>query len=114
VRDHLVDDPVLPRLVGRHEVVALRVLRDPLERLAGVLGEDLLEAALDVDDLARLDLDVGCLSLEVRGQLVDQDLCVRQRRPLPGVPPARSSAAIAIAAPTQVVWMSGFTNCIVS
>src|SRR5262249_55218245 len=77
VRDDLVDDPVLPRILGCHEVVALHVLRDPLERLTCVLGDDLFEATLDANYLARLDLDVGCLPFEAGGQLVDHDPCVR-------------------------------------
>ncbi len=32
----------------------------------------------------------------------------------PVVPPARSRALTDTATPTQVVWMSGFTNCIAS
>jgi hypothetical protein len=38
MRDHSVDDPVLARFVRCHEVVALHVLRDPFERLPGVVG----------------------------------------------------------------------------
>ena len=64
VLDHAVDDAVLLRLLGAHEVVALGVLGDLLERLAGVLGDDLVEAAADVDDLLGVDLDVGRLALE--------------------------------------------------
>ncbi len=33
---------------------------------------------------------------------------------LPFVPPVRSSEPIDIAIPTQIVWMSGLMNCIVS
>ena len=33
---------------------------------------------------------------------------------LPFAPPARSRAPMLIAMPTQIVWTSGFTNCIVS
>ena len=33
---------------------------------------------------------------------------------LPGVPAASSTAAAEAAWPMQTVWMSGFTNCIVS
>jgi hypothetical protein len=35
MRDDSVDDPVFARLFGCHEVVALHVFRDPVERLAG-------------------------------------------------------------------------------
>ena len=57
-------------------------LGDLLEVLAGVLGEDLVEAAAHVDDLLGVDLDVRGLALEGRGDLVDQDLRVGQRHAL--------------------------------
>src|SRR6266571_7976161 len=82
VGDHIVDDSVLLGLLGIHEVVALHVLGDLLHRLPGVVGDDLLEAPLEADDLARLDLDIGPLPLEAARNLVDQDLGVRQRHPL--------------------------------
>ena len=66
-------------------------------------------------DLARLDLDVGRLPLEAARDLVDEDLrsaAVAMR--LPFVPPARSSAPIDIAMPTQIVCTSGLMYCIVS
>src|SRR5512141_3129167 len=79
VRDNVVDDSVLLGLVGIHVVVALHVLRNLLVRLIRVLGDDLLQAPLEIDRLARLDLDVGALTLEAAGDLVDEDLRVRQR-----------------------------------
>src|SRR6478736_5803343 len=82
VRDHLVDDAVLLSFFGRHVVVALHVLRDLVDGLVRVLGDDLLQAPLEADRLLGLDLDVGALALEAAGYLVDQDLGVRQRRPL--------------------------------
>src|SRR3954468_7114004 len=63
-RDDLVDDAVLLGLRGRHEVVPFRVLPDLLDRLTGVRGNDLVEAAAHVDDLSRVDLDVGRLTRE--------------------------------------------------
>ena len=76
VLDDAVDDVVLRRLLGAHEVIVLGVLGDLLERLPGVLGDDLVEALADVDDLARVDLDVRRLALEPARDLVDQDLRV--------------------------------------
>src|SRR3954453_17908629 len=43
VLDDLVDDPVLVGLVRIHVVVPLHVLRDLLDRLIRVLGDDLLQ-----------------------------------------------------------------------
>src|ERR1035437_10171433 len=79
---HAVDQSVLERLFRGHEVVALHVLGDLLPLLPGMRREDLLEPALDVDYLARLDLDVGSLALEAARNLMDQDLRVGQRRAL--------------------------------
>ena len=42
--DDLVHQPVVLGLAGVHEVVAVGVLLDLLDVLAGVLGEDLVEA----------------------------------------------------------------------
>src|SRR5829696_3574028 len=86
--DDPVDDAVVLGLVRAHEVVALGVLLDFLDVLAGVLGDDLVKPAPHVDDLARVDLDVGGLPLEARGHLVDQDLRVGQRHAL-ALRPAR-------------------------
>src|SRR5829696_321767 len=82
VLDDAVDDLVLLRLLRAHEVVALGVLRDLVQRLPSVLGDDLVEPAPDVDDLLGMDLDVGRLAGETAGDLVDQDLRVRQRHAL--------------------------------
>jgi hypothetical protein len=71
-------------LTLRHEV-ALHVFRDTLEWLTGVLGDDLFEARLDVDHLACLNLDVGCLFFEAAGYLADQD-----RRVLAALPASPS------------------------
>src|SRR3954463_1968956 len=58
VDDHVVDDAVVLRFLCRHEVVAIHVARDLLEVLTGVVGHDLLEAPLERDRLAGMDLDV--------------------------------------------------------
>src|SRR5438552_6293076 len=81
--DDLVDQTVLQRLARRHEVVALGVVGDPLERLARFLGQHFFQAALHADRLAGANLDVGGLAPEPRRpQLVDQDLPVRERAAL--------------------------------
>src|SRR5262252_2633469 len=55
VGDDLVDDPVLLGFFGRHVVVAFRVLRHSFDGLVRVVGDDLLQAPLETDRLARLD-----------------------------------------------------------
>src|SRR5215207_10563182 len=80
--DHPVDDPVGLRFFRAEEIVALSVLPDLLQVLAGVVRDDLVEAPAQLDHLAGVDLDVGRLALEAGGDLVDQDLRVGQRHPL--------------------------------
>src|SRR5690348_2112971 len=74
VGDHLVDDSVGVRFFRSHVVVALHVLRDLVVGLVRVQGDDLLQTPLEIDRLARLDLDIGALALEAARDLVDQDL----------------------------------------
>src|SRR5438552_3923653 len=63
VGDHLVDDAVLLSFLRCHVVVALHVLRDLFDGLVRVPADDLLQAPLEIDRLARLDLDIGALAL---------------------------------------------------
>ena len=114
VLDHAVDDLVLLRLLRAHEVVPLGVLGDLVERLAGVLGDDLVEALADVDDLLGVDLDVRGLSGEAAEtwwiRIFEFGNAIR----LSGAPPASSRAPMLIATPTQMVDTSGLMNCIAS
>src|SRR5437588_1750425 len=80
--DDLVDDPVLLGLLGRHDEVTVRIVRDLLEGLPGVLGQDLVEQLPVTEDLLGLDLDVHGLALRAAVRLVDQDPGVRQGEPL--------------------------------
>src|ERR1700760_3074261 len=80
--DDPVDEPVLDGLVGLEEAVALHVEVDLLLWLSGVVGVDLVGPLADVEDLARVDLDVRGLALEARRRLVDQDPAVGQREAL--------------------------------
>jgi len=67
-----------------------------------------------VEDLARVDLDVGGLALEAAERLVNHDARMRQAEALAFAPPASSTAPMLAACPTQIVLMSGLTNCMVS
>src|ERR671929_79708 len=62
--DHAVDEAVLDGFVGLEEAVALHVGVHALLRLPRVLGVDLVDALARLDDLVRVDLDVGRLPLE--------------------------------------------------
>src|SRR5215210_2333337 len=95
--DHPVDDPVLLGLLRAQEVVALGVRLDLLEVLARVLADDLVQTPAQLDDLAGVDLDVGRLALEARGDLVMRIFALGSAIRLPFAPPPRSSAPIDIA-----------------
>ena len=69
VIDDLIHQAVLLRLFSGQEMVALAVTADGLIVLAGVLGEDLIQTALDGDDLLGMDLDVRGLPLGSAGGL---------------------------------------------
>src|SRR6185437_14573060 len=80
--EHPVDQAVLERLLGGEEAVALHVFAHLLFREASVFSVDLIQAPSHVEDLARVDLDVGRLAFKARRRLVDQDARVRQGRTL--------------------------------
>jgi len=50
--DDLVNQPVVLGFAGREEVVALGVLADFLQRLAGALGQNLVELFAGFEDFA--------------------------------------------------------------
>jgi hypothetical protein len=68
--------------VGREPEVAAGVLLDPLQRLAGLLGEDAVEPLTHLDDLARLDVDVRRRAARAARRLVQQEAGVRQADPV--------------------------------
>ncbi len=53
-----VDQAVLGRARGAHEVVTLGITLDGLEVLAGVVGQQLVETRLDAEDFLGVNLDV--------------------------------------------------------
>src|SRR3954465_10657657 len=55
--DHFIDDAVRLRLVGAHDEVTVGVLRNLVDRLAGVMSEDRVEQVPLLQDLPGLDLD---------------------------------------------------------
>lgn len=65
--NYLVDQAVFQRLLRCHEVIALGILLDGLQRLTGVLREDLVELLLGVQDVLGVDLDIGRLTLRAAG-----------------------------------------------
>src|SRR5215216_8061275 len=114
VDDHVVDDAVFLGFLGGHEVITLHVLRDFLHLLASVLRHDLLEPPLEaIVSRAWISMSVACPWKPPQTWWI-RILAFGRATRFPFAPPARMTAPIDIAIPTQVVWMSGLTYCIVS
>src|SRR5690606_11398445 len=75
---HLVDQAVLHRLFAAHEIVTIGVTGDDVDGLVAVVGQDLVQALADGEDLPGVDLDVRGLALEAAQRLVDHHARMRQ------------------------------------
>src|SRR5690606_13926514 len=62
--DHLVDNPELAGLLGRHDMISVKRPFDHIVFLAGMLHIDLVQTPLDANDVLGMTLDVGGLPLE--------------------------------------------------
>ena len=82
VGEHLVDEAVVARLLGGEPPVPPGVPLDPLDRLAGVLGDQPHHHVLGVLEVLGLDLDVDRGAADAGRALVHEDPAVRQREPL--------------------------------
>src|SRR5688500_1390463 len=80
--DHFVDHAVFLGGFGRHDEVAVAVLLDLFDRLAGVERQDLVELLAQAQYLAGPYLDVGRLATRLTSWLVDEHARVRQRESL--------------------------------
>src|SRR5713101_1827957 len=81
--DHIIKNTVFLALFGGHDVIPLRILLDPLDRLPGVQDQDVVDPLPHPQDFPRRDVDVGGLAGQPGHQrLVDHDARVRQREPL--------------------------------
>jgi len=67
---HLVDDPVLPGLLGIHEIVPFRVARHGFHRLPRMLRQQGVEPLANDQDLTRVDVDVRGLAVGAAAGLV--------------------------------------------
>src|SRR3954471_436740 len=84
MRDDGVDDAVRLCLLGRHEVVAVEVALDLLDRTAGVPRHQPVDRAAEVEDLLRLDLDLARrAAAALLRRLVLHDARMGQRAALP-------------------------------
>src|SRR3954470_13257554 len=78
-----IDDAIVARVFGSHEIVTVRVVDDLLERLTGVASQDLVVALDQELPFLHLDDRVRGIAAEAAGALVDHDPAVRQAIPLP-------------------------------
>ena len=74
--DHGIDDAVFFGFVGGHEVVAVGILFYTGEILAGVLGENVIEAIFDTEDAFGADFDIAGLAFHAAHHLVDHNFGV--------------------------------------
>jgi hypothetical protein len=77
--DYLINQSVFNRLSGGHEEIAVRVLLDLLEVLAGVARQDAVDLLARVQNLARLDVDIDRLTARAAERLMNQDALMGQR-----------------------------------
>lgn len=76
--DHPIDQAVLARFVCTHEAVAIGVLFDLFQRVAGMRDHDVVHLAFDTAQFLYMNLDfMGC-ALHPGQRLVDHDSGVRQ------------------------------------
>src|SRR6185312_17542648 len=84
--EHLVDEAVFDGLAPVHETVAVGVLLDPLDALAGVLGQDFVESITGFEHFLGVDLHVRRLPLKAAERLVDHHAGMREAEALAGSP----------------------------
>ncbi len=80
--DDVGDDAVFLGLFRAHPVVAVGVLGDALDRLAGFVGDDLVEPVTHLEDFPGLDLDLGRLAADAAHGLVQQEARVGRAVPV--------------------------------
>ncbi len=79
--DDFVDQPVFLGFLRRHEVVAVGILLDFLQGLAGLLGEEMIEAIPHAQDALGADLNVRSLPLGTAEGLMDHHFTVGKGQP---------------------------------
>ena len=90
---HLVHEAVGFGLFGSHEIVAVRVFLDLFYRAPAMLGDDAVDAVLELEHVAHADLDIAGRAFGPAQQLVDHDVRVGQRVALALGPAAKQDRA---------------------
>jgi len=81
-REDRVDQPIRLGLFRAHEAIAIHIAFDRFDRLSGVQGIERVHLRAQIQDLARLDLDVSGGALRPAGRLVNHDPRMGQGAPL--------------------------------
>ncbi|EKF42791.1 prolipoprotein diacylglyceryltransferase [Nitratireductor indicus C115] len=76
----LVDQTEIECFVSGHEVIAVERVLDGFVLLARVLDIDLVQPALQLDDILGMALDVGGLTLEAARRLMNHDARIGRRK----------------------------------
>src|SRR5690242_18411156 len=76
--EHFIHEAVFERFLRRHELIAIGVTLDPLQALAGVADENLVQVFLQPQELLRMDEEFRRGSFRARQGLMDHDACVRE------------------------------------
>src|SRR5579872_6281149 len=79
--DDIVNDTVFLALVRGHDVVALRIVLDTLDGLAGVVDQNFIDTLAHPQDFTRRNINIGRLAGKARHQgLVNDDSGIGQRK----------------------------------
>ena len=76
--EDVVDEAIVLRHLGCHEIIAFGVVFDGFEGLSAMLGKDAVQFFAQAEDFSRMDLDLGRLSLYAAKRLVDHDIRMRE------------------------------------
>src|SRR5207248_2378990 len=110
-QDDVIDDAVALGFFRTHEEVTLGVALDLLDRLAGVLRQDVVERLADAEDFLGMDLDVGGLALESTRRLMDQDAGVDIESTLTTVSGLNDHGDEGLGTPAEPFEIHGWLSC---
>src|SRR4029079_1522244 len=71
--NNIINNTVFLALVGRHDVIALRIILDTLDRLASMVHQDVVQPLAHSQDLAGCNINIGRLARKARHQRLMDD-----------------------------------------
>mmetsp|Transcript_10087 Transcript_10087/g.20763 ORF Transcript_10087/g.20763 Transcript_10087/m.20763 type:complete len:265 (-) Transcript_10087:122-916(-) len=81
--NNLINNPIIHRLLRRHEKIPIAIGLDLLLRLIAIIGNISIQHLPDEQNLLRLNLDIGRLPLRPSERLMNHDPGIGKRPPLP-------------------------------